>query len=187
MRFLVIGNPSNRRLQGFAAAARAEGHSSDLVSWLDVLEGGAWAARARGAIVKFDSPGEDFELERALLGLGAGVEEREHRQARYLDLAEASALPYDHGRIRAPRQWYRGFRALLERCERDLGSAEPLLLLNHPPEIALMFDKARSHATLLAAGVAVPAATGPVASYHELRATRSGFGAIATSGTWPRS
>ena len=180
MRFLVIGNPSNRRLQGFAAAARAEGHSSDLVSWLDVLEGGAWAARARGAIVKFDSPGEDFELERALLGLGAGVEEREHRQARYLDLAEASALPYDHGRIRAPRQWYRGFRALLERCERDLGSAEPLLLLNHPPEIALMFDKARSHATLLAAGVAVPAATGPVASYHELRAEleRLGWGRV---------
>lgn len=170
MRFLVIGNPSNRRLLGFEAATRSEGHTCDLVSWQDVLAGSDWAESARGAIVKFDSPGEDFDLERALLRLGAGVEEQEHPGARFLSAEEATALPYDHGRIRAPRQWYRGFRALLQRCEQDLAGLEPRLLLNHPAEIALLFDKARCHSALSGAGVAVPEATAPVSSYEELRA-----------------
>lgn len=170
MRFLVIGNPSNRRLLGFGEAARAAGHTCELLSWLDLVEGSPLAARARGALVKFDSPGEDFELERALLRLGAGVEERERPAARSLSREEVSGLSYDHGLIRAPRQWYRGFRALLQRCERELAEAGARFLLNRPDEIALMFDKARSHAALSAAGVAVPAATPPISCYEELRA-----------------
>jgi glutathione synthase/RimK-type ligase-like ATP-grasp enzyme len=169
VRFLVIGNPANRRLRSFAAAAEGEGHTSELVPWLEVLASDAWVARAEGALVKFDSPGEDFEVERGLLELGASVEEEEHPQALALSRAQAQGLSFDRGLIRAPRQWYRGFAALLGRCEELLSHASPRLLLNRPREIALMFDKARTHAALTRSGVALPPATRPVSSYTELR------------------
>lgn len=169
MRFLVIGNPANRRLQGFCAAAAAAGHVAETVSWLEVLSGAPWAERARGALVKFDSPGEDFEVERGLLALGAEVEETLERRSTRLSAEAVAALRFERGLILAPRQWYRGFRALLRRCEALLAEAGPRLLLNRPEEIALMFDKARSHARLQAAGVAVPPAAGRVASYAALR------------------
>lgn len=180
MRFLVIGNPANRRLQGFAAAAQSEGHQCDLVSWLEVLAGDAWAAAAEGALVKLDSPGEHFEVERGILGLGAEVEDSARPRASRLSPREVAELSFDRGLVRAPRQWYLGFAALLARVQGLLEEAAPRLWLNRPGQIELMFDKGRTHARLSEAGVSVAPATRPVGSYQELREelARLGWGRV---------
>jgi hypothetical protein len=170
VRFLVVGNPSNRRLTAFAEAVQAAGHQPELVAWLDLLQGRAdLTSLTENAVVKLDSPGEDLDVERELIALGARVEEREHQDAAAIDAPAALALGEDQGRIRYPRQWYRGFCRVLERCAEALAMAPPRLLLNHPSAIATQFDKPSCHTRLLEAGVAVAPALPTVGSYAELR------------------
>ncbi|MBL4850515.1 MAG: STM4014 family protein [Planctomycetes bacterium] len=170
MRFLVVGNPENRRLTAFAAAVHAAGHEADLLSWSDLLRGRAdLKERAEGAVVKLDSPGEDFEVERRLIALGAEVEDREHPDAEFVSAGHALDLPPDRGRIRYARQWYRGFQQLLRTCARDFVAAPPQLLFNRPATIALQFDKPRCHERVREAGVEVAPALTRVDSYEALR------------------
>lgn len=180
MRFLVVGNPENRRLSAFAEAVRAAGHEPDLLSWRDLLEGRVRLRdRSQDAVVKLDSPGEDFEVTRRLLALGAEVEDREHPDAELLSVKAALELAPDRGLIRCPRQWYRGFQELLRSCSREFVAAPPRLLCNRPATIALQFDKPRCHERLSEAGVEVAPALPQVGSYAELRA------AMETAG-WSR-
>ena len=76
MRMVLLGNPHSRRtaLLQSAVAARFPALSVALVSWADLI-----CRRAdlrdlvrRGDIVRIDSPGKDFEVERMLLRAGAG-------------------------------------------------------------------------------------------------------------------
>jgi hypothetical protein len=79
--------------------------------------------------------------------------------------AAADALlrgPGDPARVGGGARWY---RALLDGLER----LRPVPSTGDVDEIAVMFDKRACHARLLAAGVPVPAALGPVSGYRELR------------------
>ncbi|MCD0451855.1 STM4014 family protein [Actinocorallia sp. API 0066] len=80
--------------------------------------------------------------------------------------AEVNALlrgPGDPARVGGGARWYRTFRAGLERLR-------PYPSVSDIDDIAVMFDKRAAHARLLAAGVPVPPALGPVAGYARLRA-----------------
>lgn len=170
MRFVVLGNPANRRLTGFAEAAQAAGHRVALLSWRDLLAGELdLAAQTEGAVVKLDSPGEDWEVERSLLARGAEVPDAEHPDAARIPARDARTLEHDRGRIVAPRQWYRGFVATLADVTAALSEGRPRLVANDPGAIGCMFDKPRCHAALDAAGVAVAPALPRVRSYDELR------------------
>ena len=170
-RFVVVGNPENRRVTLFQAAlARAEAAPARVVSWIDLLTGRDALERAvtEGAIVRFESPGEDFAVEREILAIGAGV--ADEGEAPQIAAEAARQLPEDRGLILHPRQWYLGFREALRRCARALDACPPHARLNDPFEIAVMFDKRLCHAACEQGGVPVPRALGPVRSYDELRA-----------------
>ncbi|WP_435018287.1 STM4014 family protein [Tundrisphaera sp. TA3] len=178
LRMAIVGNPSGRRVALFQdALARAGQPPAAIVSYHGLIEGRECleGSLPGGGLVRIESPGQDFEVERALLALGANVED-EAGPAR-ISRDEAARLAFDRGRVWYPRQWFLGFREALRRIGRQLSNQAGLVALNDPDEVAVMFDKPRCHARLSEIGVPCPGAIGPIRSYDELRRKMSEDGA----------
>ncbi len=174
MRILVIGNPENRRVHLFCGAAlRLRGVAPDVVSYLDLLTGKTrLEAHLRpGTLLRIESPGENFEVEKRLIARGAGAGERPGES---LPAPAALQLAPDPGRIRLLRQWYLGFRTLLEEWDGLLDVAPGVVPLNRPAAIALMFDKVACQARLREGDVAVPPSLPGVTGYAALRERLAG-------------
>jgi hypothetical protein len=167
--FVVIGNPASRRVELFQAALRARGQApARLVSYLDLIAGRVSLPDvvSPGDVLRIESPGKDADVERALLV--AGADALDDSPYDRLDQDEAAAIPIEKGRILYPRQWYLGFCAVLREIERQRALCPLHTLMNHPDDIAVMFDKRLCHGRMRAAGVAVPRELGSVASYEQL-------------------
>jgi glutathione synthase/RimK-type ligase-like ATP-grasp enzyme len=172
LRVAIVGHSSSGRVSSFNAALGRSGQPpAAVVSYLDLIEGRATLERALpgGGLVRIESPGQDFAVEKALLALGADVEDGDG-PAR-ISRAGATRLPFDRGRVWFPRQWFLGFREALRLIDRQVSARPGLVALNPPQDVAAMFDKPRCHARLDAMGVPCPGALGPVRSYEELRRT----------------
>jgi glutathione synthase/RimK-type ligase-like ATP-grasp enzyme len=81
------------------------------------------------------------------------------------------ALCFDKGRIWPQRQWYLGYLALLAQIKQQLADCPPHRLMNHPDDIAIMFDKRRTHELLARNEKPVPRALQAdklIGSYEEL-------------------
>src|SRR5262245_15865451 len=128
--FVVIGNPSSRRIELFQAALAGLGlPHARLVAWADLLAGRASLAEALtpGAVVRIESPGKDFEVARALIAAGADVpDEGAHDR---ISRAAAERLAFDKGQILYSHQWYLGFCAALDLVERQLAEGPPHRLM----------------------------------------------------------
>jgi glutathione synthase/RimK-type ligase-like ATP-grasp enzyme len=167
-RIVVVGHPGHKRVTLFQEALARRGlPPAHLVSWHEMLTDAEALRRAvgPGTLIRLESPGQDFAVEKLLLAAGANAEETEDTAASFLPAAEALALPIERGRLLYPRQWYRGLRAILTRLTAELGEVR---WMNHPEEIAFLFDKRRCHRLFVEAGLPVPASLGPVASFAEL-------------------
>ncbi|MFE2912330.1 STM4014 family protein [Kitasatospora indigofera] len=152
-RLTVLGNPGHRRVTLFAAAVRAAGLPEPAVlPWSDVLRGGY--AIEPGTLLRVDSPGEDEAVDRLLRGAALGP-------------------GYAPTRVEGTAAWYAGFTAALAGVGRAVRAAPGARLLADPAEIAVMFDKRRTHRLLAGAGVPVPPAldqsAGPVADWADLK------------------
>ena len=158
-RFAVVGNPGNRRVALFAAAARAEGLAEPrVVPWLDVLRGDF--AFEAGEMVRVDSPGEDAEVARVLRG---------------------SVEPVDMYRVEGTREWYLSFTAALEKLQASIEEAGALGLFRHQ-DVAIAFDKLTCHELLVDAGLPVPEAVEPDGSesaFVKIRHGSSASGVVA--------
>ncbi len=154
--FAIVGDPDGNRTQGFAQAARAAGADVVIVPYRDAIAGNpGWADSLAARRVRLESPGRDFEVERALLARGAAVgAELGFSQ---ISAEAVPALQRDPGRVWATRQWYLGWNDFLREVERT-AAGTGATFLNPPAEIAVMFDKSATHARLAAAGVPVPRA-----------------------------
>ena len=177
LRVAIVGNPSSRRVERFQAALERSGQPpAAIVPYLDLLAGRAGLDRVvpAGGMVRIESPGQDFAVEKALLALGADVADEEG-PAR-ISRAEADRLPFDRGRIWFPRQWFLGFREALRLIDRQLSVHPGLVPLNAPGDVEVMFDKPNCHARLTTMGVPCPGTLGRVLSYEELRRQMRGAG-----------
>jgi hypothetical protein len=167
---VVIANPGSRRVVLFQAALATQGlPAARLVAWSDLIAGRVVLPEVvrRGDLVRIESPGKDFEVERALLMLGAAVEDDESGYQR-LSRQQIEQLVFEKGRILAARQWYLGFLRALQTIERQLEICPEHRVMNAPAAIAAMFDKCACQGLMLARGVPVPPALPPVHSYEEL-------------------
>jgi hypothetical protein len=166
---VVVGHPEHRRVTLFQQALARRGlPPARVVAWRDLLSGRDDLRRAagEGARVRIESPGQDFEVEKLLLAAGAGVEETQDVGAAFMPAEEALSLPFDRGRLLCPRQWYRGFQRALGRLAEQ---APPgVRWVNHPEDVAALFDKRLCHRLCAGAGVALPAALNPARSFEEL-------------------
>ncbi len=107
MRLAVVGNPDNRRVTLFAAAAVRAGLPTPRVhSWHSVLTG----SPVLDGLVRIESPGEDAEVDRLLRG---------------------AAAPCAPGEIVGTAAAYRGLRSALGRIGgRLLNPADDILTMN---------------------------------------------------------
>jgi hypothetical protein len=175
-RFVVIGNPAGRRVELFQSALASLGlPPARVVAWADLLAERVHLADVveRGDVVRLESPGKDFDVERAILAGGAREADEEDPAGRIYDRASRRAvesLPFDKGLILYPRQWYLGFRAALRRIAADLVGCRSHRLMNEARDVEIMFDKQRCHALLSDGGVAVPPSIGPIRGFDDLLA-----------------
>ncbi|HSI32097.1 MAG TPA: STM4014 family protein [Tepidisphaeraceae bacterium] len=178
-RLVVLGNPGSPRVKLVEAAAARQGlPAPTVVAWGDWIAGRASLAGVirAGDLVRIESPGKDFEVERAILAAGAERADDDVRFAR-ASAREVAALAFDKGRILWPRQWYLGFAALLARLGGELAAGAPHVAMNDAGDVAVMFDKPACHARLAGLGVPQPRGLGVVHSYDELIATMARAGA----------
>ncbi|WP_436532455.1 STM4014 family protein [Actinoplanes sp. HUAS TT8] len=146
MRLAVVGNPENRRVALFlAAAGRAGLPAPEVFPWRDVLLSGR--VPGPGTLVRIDSPGENAEVEQLLRALGRPV-------SAGADIAGAAAVEaVAHGEIAGAAAVFAGLGITLERVAAGGG-----VLLNQPADILTMTAKPRCHALLTAAGIPLPPA-----------------------------
>lgn len=169
MPFIVVGNPESRRVVLFQQALAGLGlPAARIVAYADLLAGRVVLPEVvqAGDIVRIESPGKDWEVERALLVAGAEVPDEDGYER--IPREAAGRLAFEKGRIIASRQWYLGWCATLRLIERQLAGCPHHRVMNDPADIAVMFDKSRCHQQLLHGGIAVPPSLGPVHSFDEL-------------------
>lgn len=169
--FLVIGNPENRRVTLFSAAAQQLGFRAQVVPWLEVLRDSRCLLQlARGPrLVRVESWGEDLEVERALLRRGAEVSSRWLRRSQVHpeQIEAATAL---HGGIVAPRQAHLGVEEVLVELHHvfeqrhDWHWPQPVVSYHE------LFDKPQTYELCRFLGLRVPESIPVPASATELLA-----------------
>ncbi|MFB8377276.1 STM4014 family protein [Paenibacillus taichungensis] len=190
---LLIGNPNNRRTFGLQEARQRLGLQPALMlPYARLLQtwrrGGTMAdavqqcLEGRGvtniqALIRLDAPGEEWEVERELLFLGAvnDVSPLINGPTPSMIPAEQTlTLEQEWGRIYAPNQWFRGWKACLERIRYEALKYWPnAQFMNDPDDIAIMFDKRKCQQHLFSHGVQVPPtlqSSEPISNYADLRA-----------------
>lgn len=184
--YLIIGESGSRRVVQFKDAMARRGLTGPrVVSYLDFISGSVLLNELvePGDVVRIESPGKEFEVERALLRLGVQQGMRENsvssngrQQAQNADVCsnrtlterEVDTLTFDRGLILPQSQWYRGWCAFLHMISGQLTESRPHTVMNSPSEIAILFDKAQSQRLLESKGVRMPALLGAVSSFEHL-------------------
>lgn len=142
-RFVILGNPENRRVTLFQEAlARQQLAPAQVVSWAQFLADGALPFGSAAALVRVDSFGENFAVQRLLLERGG--------------VANAATLEERHGEVFEPARAHEGFRAALRQLEALFAKEAQWELLNVPSEIDELFDKRRTSRRYRDAGIPVP-------------------------------
>jgi glutathione synthase/RimK-type ligase-like ATP-grasp enzyme len=160
-RFALLARPGSRRADGFLDACRRRGLPEPrVVPWEDSLGPGfdPAAAFAGADALRIETPADCPAAERLLLARGA-ASCRMAGCVPDLDEAACAILPEDNGQLRHQRQWFLGFAAALGDIRswcRDSG----MRTMNHPDEIAVLFDKLSTRAVLSEAEVPMPPSTG---------------------------
>lgn len=189
---LLIGNPHNRRTQGMQEARYRLGmkpavvlpYAQLLQNWrqggtiVDIVD-----SNLPVPLVRIDAPGEDWEVERELLFLGVMNDTScltKEMAAEAFTAEQVLALEQEWGRIYAPAQWFRGWKACLDRIGRETREIWPeVRFMNDPADIQLMFDKRTCQQHLYSQGVHVPPtlqSSLPIRSYTDLRTAMQSAG-----------
>jgi glutathione synthase/RimK-type ligase-like ATP-grasp enzyme len=167
VRFAIIGNPGSNRVEFFQAALdRAGLPPARLITYTDIIQSRAMCDCAPDEILRIESPGRDWEVQKALLKLGANIEDTKHTYWRLAE-SEVDSLTFEKGRILPSRQWFLGYCAVLSLIEDATAQNR---IMNTPADIRLMFDKRACHAHLEEHRIAVPSSFTTVHCYDELLA-----------------
>lgn len=162
---VILGNPENRRVRLFSEAALRTGHSVREVRWEDFLSDPAALGELKGSVLRIESSGENFEVERLLLSRGSSAS---GARGDFLSPDQLRSLAFENGRILPSQQWYLGWKDALEQLAGLIAHAESCRVMNAPEEIIRLFDKAACHDVLAAKGVRTPALVSHPRSFDEL-------------------
>jgi glutathione synthase/RimK-type ligase-like ATP-grasp enzyme len=171
--WILIGNPENRRLRLFQQALAQRGLGiATVLSYEALLQNTPLLERqlmdtlasmdTDRIAIRIDSPGENRTVEHGLIHLG------------YEDAPQdPPLLSNERGEIADLRYWYQGFKQLLMQLKSTAALAakqgKQIRFMNQPDDIALMFDKQKSHAHLIRQGLSVIPALPKIANHSLLR------------------
>lgn len=172
--FALFCNPESRRTEGFSIAlARSLRQRPKLIPWQWVLEDGPWEKRFDQSpqFLRLESPGRNWKVEQSLLQRGGKIVDEE-AAAGWRGLSETAVLSLtnDPGRVLPMRQWFLGWRHVLQQLstwadQRKLSSR----WLCPPEDVICMFDKFACQQKLESAGISVPPCLGIPRNFDELR------------------
>ena len=157
LRYILIGNPDNRRVRLFQDELAARGHPPAIeIAYRDLLRdpGVLDQLPDEPFLVRQDSAGEDFEVERSLLALG--YHDAVAADVDTIDPDAIAALEFDLGRILCPRQLHLGFLRLLDTLAAIYAAHPSWRILSPPPAIAELFDKRVTSRRWRELGIPVP-------------------------------
>ncbi len=119
-------------------------------------------------IVRIESPGKDFELERDLLRLGISSKESDFNLPGALCHDDIDALQFDRGLILSQHQWYQGWCRLLRLIDVQLKASAPHMVMNSATDIEILFDKIRCHELFRLAEIRTTKLLGPIHKFNDL-------------------
>ncbi|MEK4290741.1 STM4014 family protein [Paenibacillus sp. FSL P4-0502] len=189
---IVIGIPGDKRASGIQQARSDLGMPPAIIlSYAEFLQGRSLGdlmeeqkkqlshqssvyngvdLSAAPPLLRLESPGSSFEVERALIALGApdsdDMDDSLHPYAdrpdpRPLRVQVVRQLKEMQGVLHHPSQWFRGYCRMLARLQREAKTACPgSLWLNDPTDIAAMTDKRQTQQILSEAGIPIPRPVG---------------------------
>jgi glutathione synthase/RimK-type ligase-like ATP-grasp enzyme len=162
---LVVAPIESRRVRALQNSLLEHGlPPARVLSWLQVIGGEPLEKHVKSdTIIKLDSPSEDWETDKGLLELGYSLPDPDCEYARVC----TQNLEFELGAILSSRQWFLGFSSVLENVKKQLERLGKTAM-NHPDDIAIMFDKRATHAKLETAGILVPPALPAVYNFDEL-------------------
>ena len=188
---MLIGNSENRRIQFLLDAVRkAQGKersgievSVEVLTYEELLSSAnlsdllarkflyyAQKHSFERLVIKLESPGENFSIEKALIIRGALLcEQLDNQGVAYPKLDD---LVFDQGKIIYLREWFFGYKSFLESLENalaELAGQYPIELLNSPKSVIQLFDKPQCLDVLANSGIAVPKRLPKFESYAELK------------------
>lgn len=166
--FVIIGEADSPRVQGFAAACdKSGGAAYDIVSYLDLFAGmdNLYKKLQKHSIIRIESPGKNFLVEKELLGLG--YEAAQNEPFSKLSPSDIRELSFNKGRILPSRQWYLGFNSLLKQLK-EIARDQQNQFVNQPDDIALMFDKIGCQSLFKGESIPIARLLGPVHSFEDL-------------------
>jgi glutathione synthase/RimK-type ligase-like ATP-grasp enzyme len=166
MRTVIIGSPDDIRVDLFQHALGQNGHPpADVAAYTDIIHGDIHLSRIiqPGTLVRIESPGKNEAANQSLLALG---EHEPDEDREYLRIDPTRLIT--KGRIAASRQWFLGLRTFMRLVAAQLAECPEHLLMNHPDDIVMMFDKRACHAYLQAHAISVPLALPPIMNFDEL-------------------
>lgn len=197
LRFFIVGNPENRRVQMFLDALAKEQKSccaASVYSYRDLLTRPETMNRLfseiaqtsrfdmSGAsestlnerttpIIRLESPGENFLVEKELIRLGYSDAQSEGTPS--ICSSELDRQEEDRGLIFYPGQWRCGLVRFLNQMatraeETERATGRPIRFMNTPKDIAVMFDKRETWIRCANGGVPVPPALTNISSFDQL-------------------
>lgn len=159
MRLIAVVNPGSRRAELLfrSVVRRKPTWELVVVPWIDLLRRTTDLRRIvrAGDVVRIDSPGQHFDVEKELLSLGADASTAEAPKYAHAPISVVQQLEEQRGRILWPRQWYLGLRHGLSLIASQLSESPSHRLLNDCADIETMFDKTVCRALLVQGDVAV--------------------------------
>ncbi len=153
MDFLVFSRADNLRVKLFQQALAHLGMpSAKVCSYHDILDGKIPPV-GDNVMIRLESPGRDFELERRLIRLGGGP--------------DVSLEILSRGALRHPHCWFQGLTSLMVK----VGKLFPKhAFLQKPADILQMFHKPRCGQLLARHGIPVPPSLESFSSVDKLDA-----------------
>ena len=153
--YFVIGNLENRRIDFFREALKKlKGKPLNEIHYLDILRDNFdWSKIPDNAIIRLESPGENFEVEKHLISKGSDQE---------IQIEE------DYGRVRHLTEWYAGYKKLLKEIELQTKDKQ-VRWFNSPEAVITMFDKKLCHQAFEKHQVSSTSLTGSLENYCQLR------------------
>jgi hypothetical protein len=158
----VLGNAAARQVRGFVEAAARLGRQTQVISYVEALDGRRQPSP--GSLVRLDSPGACAETCREFLR--AGMEPLRAAGGAPLSHQEIDQLPLARGAVIPSRQWFFGFRHVLQQLETQWRGGDPRWT-STPTAVVTAFDKTACLQRW--AGLPTTRQYPPISSYAELR------------------
>jgi glutathione synthase/RimK-type ligase-like ATP-grasp enzyme len=166
-RFVILGNPENRRVQMFVQELAERKQPEPVVlSYEDVLTNPERLDELPNEKLLFrqDSAGENANVRLQLLRLGY----EDALDQGFPAVAPDAIRTIEHGEIYFPRQQHLGFCRLLSILEEKASQHANWQLLSPPSQVAELFDKRQTWNRWNAMGIPIPESLGTISSYEEL-------------------